>query len=100
DYYPYGATRISNSTSTNEKRKYIGQFSDDSGLSYLQARYYNPNQSQFISEDPSFLAVGDANQVQQVSGRDQQSFLADPQLANSYNYGRDNPITNKDPQGN
>src|SRR6266540_3812854 len=26
DYYPYGATRISNSTSTNEKRQFIGQF--------------------------------------------------------------------------
>jgi RHS repeat-associated protein len=79
---------------------FIGQFSDDSGLSYLQARYYNPNQGQFISEDPSFLSVGDPNQVQQVTGRDQQTFLADPQLANSYNYARDNPITNKDPQGN
>jgi RHS repeat-associated protein len=100
DYYPYGALRISSATSTNEKRKFIGQFSDDSGLSYLQARYYNPNQGQFISEDPSFLSVGDPNQVQQVTGRDQQTFLADPQLANSYNYGRDNPITNKDPQGN
>ena len=40
DYYPYGATRISVATSTNEKRKYIDQFSDDSGLSYLNARYY------------------------------------------------------------
>jgi hypothetical protein len=29
DYYPYGATRISNSTSTVEKRQYIGQFTDD-----------------------------------------------------------------------
>jgi YD repeat-containing protein len=32
DYYPYGSTRISVATSTNEKRKFIGQFSDDSGL--------------------------------------------------------------------
>jgi RHS repeat-associated protein len=100
DYYPYGGTRISNSTSTNEKRKFIGQFSDDSGLSYLNARYYESTRGQFISQDPSFLSVGDPNQVKQVTGRDQQTFLADPQLANSYNYGRDNPITNKDPNGN
>jgi hypothetical protein len=40
DSYPYGSTRISSATSTNERRKYIGQFSDDSGLSYLNARYY------------------------------------------------------------
>ena len=41
DYYPYGANRMSVATSTNEKRKYIDQFSDDSGLSYLNARYYS-----------------------------------------------------------
>jgi YD repeat-containing protein len=43
DFYPYGSTRVSVATSTNERRKYIGQFSDDSGLSYLNARYYNPS---------------------------------------------------------
>jgi RHS repeat-associated protein len=100
DYYPYGATRVSVSTSTNEKRKFIGQFTDDSGLDYLNARYYSSDRGQFISQDPSFLSVGDPNQVKQVTGRDQQTFLADPQLVNSYNYGRDNPISFKDPQGN
>jgi uncharacterized protein RhaS with RHS repeats len=37
DYYPYGGIRISVSTSTNEKRKFIGQFADDSGLDYFNA---------------------------------------------------------------
>src|SRR5216684_655981 len=41
DYYPYGATRVSVATSTSGKRKYIDQFSDESGLSYLNARFYN-----------------------------------------------------------
>src|SRR6266480_2458047 len=100
DYYPYGATRVSVSTSTNEKRKFIGQFSDDSGLSYLNARFYNPNQGQFLSEDPSFLAVGNSELVKQVTGQDQRTFLSDPQQLNSTSYGRDNPITNKDPSGN
>jgi RHS repeat-associated protein len=58
DYYPYGGIRISSSTSTNEKRKFIGQFSDDSGLSYLNARYYESTRGQFISQDPTFLAIG------------------------------------------
>src|SRR5713226_5626799 len=80
DYYPYGATRVSVSTSTNEKRKYIDQFSDDSGLSYLNARYYNPTQGQFLSEDPVFL------------GDPKQQVLTDPQSLNSYSYGNDNPI--------
>jgi RHS repeat-associated protein len=55
DYFPYGATRVSSSTfPTNEKRQYIGQYSDASGLSYLNARYYSPTQGQFLSEDPVF----------------------------------------------
>ncbi len=54
DYYPYGATRVSSTTfPTNEKRQYIGQFSDaQTNLNYLNARYYSPTQGQFLSEDP------------------------------------------------
>jgi RHS repeat-associated protein len=57
DYYPYGATRVSSNTyPTNEKRQYIGQYSDTgTGLSYLNARYYNSQQGQFVSQDPVFL---------------------------------------------
>jgi RHS repeat-associated protein len=99
DYYPYGGTRISAATSTNEARKFIGQFADTTGLDYFNARYYASDRGQFITEDPSFLSVGDPNQVKQVTGRDQQAFLGDPQLANSYNYGRDNPIAQKDANG-
>src|SRR5262249_18746001 len=98
-YYPYGATRISNSTSTNEKRKWIGQFLDDTNLVYDNARYYNPAQGQFLSEEPIFQALGDTNQVSQLAGQSQQSYLTDPQQLNSYSYGRDNPITNKDTNG-
>src|SRR5262249_34212463 len=63
------------------------------------ARYYESTRGQFLSEDPSFLAVGDPSQVKQLTGKDQQAFLSDPQQMNSTSYGRDNPITNKDPQG-
>jgi RHS repeat-associated protein len=58
DYYPYGATRIStNVGGADSARKYIGQFADQS-LDYLNARYYSSDRGQFISEDPSFLAIG------------------------------------------
>jgi RHS repeat-associated protein len=87
DSYPYGATRISVSTSTNEQRKYIGQFSDQSNLDYLNARYYSPAQGDFLSEDPVFL------------GQPKQQNLQDPQSLNSYSYSDDNPITKKDPTG-
>ena len=100
DFYPYGSTRISVATSTNERRKYIGQFSDDSGLSYLNARYMDSSRGQFLSQDPSFLAVGNPALLRQFTGQDQQRFLSDPQQMNSASYARDNPITNKDPNGN
>jgi RHS repeat-associated protein len=100
DYYPYGSTRISAGTSTNERRKFIGQFPDDSTLTYDNARYYNPNQGQFLSEDPTFLAVGNPSQLQKVSKQDQQKLLSDLRQINSYSYGRDNPTTNKDSNGN
>ena len=69
DYYPYGSTRISVATSTNERRKYIGQFTDDSTLSYLNARIYDSGRGQFISEDPVFWGKQD---------------LSDPQAFNTY----------------
>jgi RHS repeat-associated protein len=57
DYAPYGSVIASTNTgTTTDARQYIGQFSDASGLSYLNARYLNPAQGQFTSEDPVFLA--------------------------------------------
>jgi len=84
DYYPYGATRISVATSTNERRQYIGQFTDSSNLSYLNARYYNSSQGQFLTEDPVFWSKQN---------------LYDPQSFNTYSYAGDNPIVKKDPSG-
>ena len=89
DYYPYGATRIATSTyPTNEKRQYIGQFSDTRQVSnYLNARYYNSAQGQFLSEDPVFL------------GNPSQQNLKDPQSLDAYSYSDDNPIIKQDPTG-
>jgi RHS repeat-associated protein len=87
DYYPYGATRISVATSTRERRQFIGQFTDDSSLSYLNARYYDNGRGQFLSEDPVFW-----NDPKQQN-------LSDPQSFNTYSYSTDNPITKKDPTG-
>jgi RHS repeat-associated protein len=86
-FYPYGGSRISIATSTNEQRKYINRFADQSGLDYLQARYYESARGQFLSQDPIFL------------GNPKQQSLSDPQSLNAYNYSSDNPITNSDPKG-
>jgi RHS repeat-associated protein len=87
DYFLYGGTRISVGTSTRERKQFIGQFTDDSTLSYLQARYYDSARGQFTSEDPVFLGDPKAQN------------LANPQSLNSYSYANDNPITGKDPDG-
>jgi RHS repeat-associated protein len=88
DYFPYGGTRVSASIGgADSGRKYIGQFADQSGLDYLNARYYNSSQGQFISQDPVFL------------GDPKQQTLQDPQSLNSYSYSNDNPISKKDPTG-
>ena len=69
------------------QREYIGQMYDEaSNLSYLNARYYDGNRGQFLSEDPVFLALPS-------------NILADPQQMNSYNYARSNPIRFSDPEG-
>jgi RHS repeat-associated protein len=79
DYAPYGSVIASTNTgTTTDARQYIGQFSDASGLSYLNARYYNGAQGQFTSEDPIFLST--------------QQNLGDPQSLNAYSYAEGNPI--------
>jgi RHS repeat-associated protein len=56
DYAPYGSVLATTNTgATVAARGYIGQFSDQSGLSYLNARYYEGSRGQFLSEDPTFL---------------------------------------------
>jgi RHS repeat-associated protein len=87
DYYPYGGTRISVSTSTKERRQFIGQFTDDSTLSYLNARYYDGGRGQFVTQDPVFL------------GDPKSQNLVNPQSLNTYSYSADNPIVKKDPSG-
>ena len=85
-YYPYGAMRI-NSGSNTTNRQFIGQLSDQSNLSYLNARYYDSSRGQFLSQDPIFW------------GNPKNQNLQNPQSLNSYSYASDNPISNSDPSG-
>ena len=90
DYYPYGAVRIDKTAASygGAQRKYIGQqYDPTTQLSYLNARYYNGVQGQFISQDPVFL------------GEPARQSIQDPQSLNSYSYSGNNPITKSDPSG-
>ncbi len=82
-------------------RIYIGQEYDvDTGLSYLNARYYEGSRGQFISQDPIFVAMGDNYKIRQKVGISLEELLTDPQQLNSYAYGRNNPLRYSDPDGN
>ena len=98
DYYHYGSMRV-NSGSASLARGYIGQFADQSNLSYFEARYYEPTRGQFLSQDPTYLAVGNPAAVKGLSKVDQNVLLTDPQALNSYSYALNNPIKLKDKNG-
>jgi RHS repeat-associated protein len=98
DYFPYGGTRISTGQNPTS-RQYIGQFADQSTSDYLNARYYEGSRGQFLTQDSTFLALGDLQKLGQLTRESQQTFLRDPQQMNSYSYSTDNPITKIDPDG-
>jgi RHS repeat-associated protein len=90
DAFPYGASRldVKSGSYVGEKNKYAEtQYDATANLNYAQARYQDAARGQFLSQDPMFL------------GDPRQQIHANPQLMNSYGYGRDNPIINKDPTG-
>ena len=94
DSYPFGEIRLdthpstgSGSSAFSEQRKFIGQEYDaDTGLNYLNARYYNSALARFTSQDPMLFAAPE-------------KLLEDPQQLNFYSYARNNPITASDPTG-
>ncbi len=101
DYYPYGDIRLDEKAGTfSEQRKFAGhEYDANTGLSYMNARYYNGKIGRFVSQDPAYLAVGNAAQLKSVIGMDTIQYLSDPQALNSYAYARNNPLRYTDPTG-
>ncbi len=96
DYYPFGSIRLDEKAGTfSEQRKFIGQEYDaDTGLSYMNARYYNGTIGRFISQDP--LAI---ESLQTADNKKFQYILANPQNWNTYSYALNNPLVASDPSG-
>ena len=92
-YYPFGGTRVDEQYGPlNQSNQFIGQnFDEESSLSYLNARYYDANRGQMLSQDPVFIGMGVDSRTAVL--------LKDPQLQNSYGYARNNPLIFKDPNG-
>ncbi|MDF4025695.1 RHS repeat-associated core domain-containing protein [Luteibacter sp. PPL201] len=79
DYTPYGAHALG---TPNQGLGYTGHIEDlDTGLVYMQARYYDPSAARFLSVDPLSVTPG--------------SMLD----TNRYSYANDNPVVFQDPSG-
>src|SRR5207248_897021 len=83
-----------------EQRKFAGhELDDDTGLTYMDARYYDSGIGRFISADPAYLAVGEEAELSRKTRSPSEGYLADPQALNSCSYARNNPLRNIDPTG-
>ncbi len=76
---PYGNLLDSSGTLTNYG--FAGEWTDDTGLQYLRARYYSSLQGRFITQDPFF------------------GVLTQPALLTPYQYAFNNPVLRTDPSG-
>ncbi|QKW13397.1 hypothetical protein HUT12_11790 [Verrucosispora sp. NA02020] len=77
---PYGEDRTTPPSIFLGTRGFVGGTQDDTGLTHLGAREYDPTIGRFISVDP----------IQD---------LADPQQWNGYSYANNNPTSFSDPTG-
>ncbi|MBI3653778.1 MAG: RHS repeat protein, partial [Acidobacteria bacterium] len=72
-YEPFGAT----SGSSNTRYGYTGRERDEAtGLMYYRSRWYDAQQSRFITEDPIGFASGEANFYSYVGNDDQGHFVS------------------------
>ena len=76
-YDAYGNTKSSSGTLTNPFQYTAREFDSETGLYYDRARYYNPMQGRFLSEDP--IGFGGGNDF--------------------YPYADNNPVAYSDPFG-
>ncbi|MFS4093357.1 HYD1 signature containing ADP-ribosyltransferase family protein [Streptomyces sp. AF1A] len=80
-YKPFGEERDQTGAWTAGQRGYVGGTQDDNtGLTNLGAREYDPSIGRFLAPDP-LLDTGD------------------PQSWNAYDYADDTPVTSSDPSG-
>ncbi|MFG2927428.1 RHS repeat-associated core domain-containing protein [Streptomyces achromogenes] len=80
-YKPFGEQRDQTGTWSAGQRGYVGGTQDDNtGLTNLGAREYDPSIGRFLAPDP-LLDTGD------------------PQSWNAYDYADDTPVTSSDPSG-
>lgn len=101
DYYAFGTLRLDDQIGGyNEKRKFTGhEYDVDTGLIYMNARYYDATLGRFLSQDPAYLLFGNEKEFANKYGRTLAMYLTDPQNNNSFSYVGNNPLKYKDYNG-
>jgi RHS repeat-associated protein len=101
---PWGKIRASNG-SMPTKQNFTGQYLDDTGLLYYNARYYDPTTARFISADSIVPSAGALTRAPHdpvataAWGKAKEGGPANPQDLNRYTYVLNNPVRHTDPTG-
>ena len=96
DYLPYGQERYVHEelNAPDTTQGFTGkELDNETGLNYYGARYYDSVTGRFISPDPLIL------RIDQMSSKERNEFLSDPQNLNAYTYAKNNPVKYVDPDG-
>ena len=82
EYSPYGNKLLNQDAMSDNVRGYTGHVHDtETGLTYMQARYYDPEIGRFMNTDPVGFKTNN------------------PVSFNRYAYGNNNPYKYTDPKG-
>ena len=102
EFDPWGSVHSGNVAETT--LDYTGQWRDDTGLLFYNARYYDPAIGRFISADTIVpgsgpLTVSPSDATASEMWRKSGGGTGNPQELNRYSYVNNNPIKNTDPTG-
>ena len=91
-YKPFGEEQSVTGTIENNKRFIAKEKDEETGLIYINHRYYSPEIGRFITPDP----IGPVNPW---NSKTNYELLLNPQRLNPYAYGLNNPYKYIDPNG-